>query len=94
MCRRSHQFQPLRGFAAPTRGSEALHQFAKPSYAGGPSRAVRRVAGLNLKIGELYLRQGSTEQARHYLQKVLDTAPPESSEALRAQAFLEDLAAG
>ncbi len=49
---------------------------------------------LNLKIGELYLGQGSTEQARRHLQKVLDTAPPESSQALSAQAFLQKLAAG
>ena len=66
----------------------ALEAYLK-AYSGIPEHAE-----LNLKIGELYLRQGSTEQARRYLQKVLDTAPPESSEALRAQAFLEDLAAG
>ena len=66
----------------------ALEAYLK-AYAGLPEHAE-----LNLKIGELYLRQGKTETARRYLQKVLDTAPPESSEALRAEAFLQDLAAG
>ncbi len=66
----------------------ALEAYLK-AYSGVPEDAE-----LNLKIGELYLRQGRAEQARRYLQKVIDTAPPESSEALRAHAFLQDLAAG
>ncbi|TDI11518.1 MAG: tetratricopeptide repeat protein [Acidobacteria bacterium] len=66
----------------------ALEAYLK-AYLGIPEHAE-----LNLKIGELYLRQGSADQARRYLQKVIDTAPPESSEALRAHAFLQDLAAG
>jgi len=52
------------------------------------------LAELNLKIGELFLRQGNAENARRFLQKVVDTAPPESSEAARAKAFLQDLASG
>jgi Tfp pilus assembly protein PilF len=66
----------------------ALDAYLK-AYAG-----FSEAAELNLKIGELYLRQGRAEQARRFLQKVIDTAPPESSEALRARAFLEDLASG
>ncbi len=66
----------------------ALEAYLK-AYSGIPEDAE-----LNLKIGELYLRRGSGEKARPYLQKVLDTAAPESSEALRAQAFLQELAAG
>jgi type IV pilus biogenesis/stability protein PilW len=66
----------------------ALQAYLK-AYSGIPEQAE-----LNLNIGELYLRQGRAGEARRYLQKVLDTAPPESSEALRARAFLQDLAAG
>jgi type IV pilus assembly protein PilF len=49
---------------------------------------------LNLKLGELYIQQGNPGQARRFLQKVLDTADPDSSEALRAEAFLQKLSAG
>lgn len=66
----------------------ALEAYLK-AYAGQPE-----LAELNLRIGELYLRQGRSEKARPFLQKVLDTAPPESSEAVRAEAFLHDLTAG
>jgi tetratricopeptide (TPR) repeat protein len=66
----------------------ALQAYLK-AYAG-----LSEFAELNLQIGEVYLRQGSRKQAIRYLQKVIELAPPESSEALRAQAFLQDLTAG
>jgi type IV pilus biogenesis/stability protein PilW len=66
----------------------ALDSYLK-AYRGMPEEPE-----MNLKLGELYIRQGKPEQAKPFLQKVLDTAPANSSEAIRAQAFLEDLASG
>jgi type IV pilus assembly protein PilF len=66
----------------------ALDEYLK-AYSAAPDSLE-----LNLKLGEIYIQKGNPGQARRFLQKVLDTAAPDSSEALRAEAFLEQLSAG
>jgi tetratricopeptide (TPR) repeat protein len=67
---------------------EALEAYLQ-AYAG-----LSEEPELNLKLGEIYVRRGQAAPARRFLQKVLDTAPPESAEAMKARAFLEDLKSG